>query len=86
MARIPIDLAAQLRQAIQGTGTSLNQIARASGLDTGRLSRFMRGERDLTLSATAKLCEYLGLEFCRGGEPLRPAAPGATQRRSKNAK
>jgi transcriptional regulator with XRE-family HTH domain len=53
----------QLRQAIRASGRSLTQLGRAAGLDSGRLSRFMRGERDLSLSATAKLCNVLGLRL-----------------------
>jgi transcriptional regulator with XRE-family HTH domain len=56
-------LVEQLREAIRKSGESLNQLGERSGLDSARLSRFMRGERDLTLSAAEKLCQALGLEL-----------------------
>lgn len=54
-------LTTQLRSAIERSGLSLNDIAKASGIDSGRLSRFMRGERDLTLSAADRICDALHL-------------------------
>jgi transcriptional regulator with XRE-family HTH domain len=57
----PPDLADQLRRAIGGCGMSLNQLAKATGVNKGQLSRFMRNERSLTLPAAAKLCAHLGL-------------------------
>jgi transcriptional regulator with XRE-family HTH domain len=59
-------LVEQLRQAIRSSGESLNQLGERSGLDSARLSRFMRGERDLTLSAAEKLCDVLGLHLAGG--------------------
>jgi transcriptional regulator with XRE-family HTH domain len=60
----PTDIQQQLRDAIQASGQSLNQLAQASGVDSGRLSRFMRGQRDLTLEGVSRLCQVLGLKFC----------------------
>jgi transcriptional regulator with XRE-family HTH domain len=57
------DLADQLRQAIAGCGMSLNQLAVATGLHKAQLSRFLRKERSLQLTAAAKLCAYLGLHL-----------------------
>jgi len=48
-------LTEQLRHAIRQSGLSLNEIARTSGVGADRLSRFMRGQRDLTLRAADKL-------------------------------
>jgi transcriptional regulator with XRE-family HTH domain len=56
-------LPARIRRAIQESGRSLNQLGQLAGLDHARLSRFVRGERDLTLSAAGRLCEVLGLEL-----------------------
>jgi transcriptional regulator with XRE-family HTH domain len=58
-------LVAKLRQAIQESGHSLNQLSAECGVDRGRLSRFMRGERDLTFAAAALLCEALGLDLVK---------------------
>lgn len=53
----------QLRQAIVDSGKTLGAIADESGVDRGRLSRFMRAERTLTLSAVDDLCRCLGLDL-----------------------
>jgi plasmid maintenance system antidote protein VapI len=50
-----------LRQAIRESGRTLKHLSEASGVDAGRLSRFVRGERDMYLSAADKLCRALGL-------------------------
>ena len=60
------DMAEILRQAIRECGESLNQLGDRAGLDSARLSRFMRGERDLTFEAAAKLCNALGLHLAGG--------------------
>ena len=57
----------QLKEAIRGSGQSLNQIGIASGVDASRLSRFMTGKRDLTLGAADKICRVLD---CSPGELL----------------
>jgi transcriptional regulator with XRE-family HTH domain len=51
----------QIREALGQTGRSLNQLSSQCGIDRGRLSRFLRGERDLTLTAASALCGTLGL-------------------------
>jgi transcriptional regulator with XRE-family HTH domain len=73
-----MDLAEQLREAVKASGRSLGQLARESGVDPSRLSRFLRGERDLTLEATGKLCGVLGLTFCPVEAP--PATPAKRKR------
>jgi transcriptional regulator with XRE-family HTH domain len=59
----PPDIQEQLRQAIAGCGKSLNDLARATGVHKAQLSRFLRGERTLTLKAAAKVCAHLGLRL-----------------------
>jgi len=61
--RKPPDLADQLRRAITGCGLSLNQLATATRVHKAQLSRFLRAERSLTLTAAAKVCAYLGLRL-----------------------
>ena len=56
----PPDLADQLRRAIGGCGMSLNQLAKATGVNKAQLSRFMRGERHLSLPAADNVCRALG--------------------------
>src|SRR6266851_6757745 len=46
------DLAEQLREAIRTSGQSLTQLGKGCGIDSARLSRFMRGERGLSFEAT----------------------------------
>jgi plasmid maintenance system antidote protein VapI len=53
----------QIRQAIAGCGLSLNQLAGATGVHQAQLSRFMRAERTLTLTAAARLCTHLRLRL-----------------------
>lgn len=72
-----IDIEQQLRDAISQSGRSLNQLGQAAGVDSGRLSRFMRGERGLTSQAVTQLCQALGLKLCPDeaapqAEPLEP--------------
>src|SRR5262249_55743808 len=51
----------QLHQVIHDSGKSLNQISEASGVDRGRISWFMRGEREINYTAFEHLCQALGL-------------------------
>lgn len=62
------DIVEQLRHAITDAGLSLAEIARRSGVDHTRLSRFMRNERTLTLSATAKVCKALELRLVKAAK------------------
>lgn len=63
MPRKPETVSETLRRAIIDSGESLMDIERATGVDSGRLSRFMRAERGLTLSAVDKLARHLGLRL-----------------------
>jgi DNA-binding phage protein len=54
----------QLRQAIRDSKLSLNELGRRTGVSQGQLSRFLRGDRTLTLPAAASVCDYFGLELC----------------------
>jgi transcriptional regulator with XRE-family HTH domain len=74
----------QLREAISNDGRSLNQLAKATGVDSGRLSRFMRGERDLNLDAACRICEVLGIQFVM--PPMPTGAPAEIPRRSRQLK
>jgi transcriptional regulator with XRE-family HTH domain len=57
------DVAEQLRRAIAGSGMSLNRLATATGVHQAQLSRFLRRERSLQLTAVVKLCNHLGLRL-----------------------
>jgi transcriptional regulator with XRE-family HTH domain len=62
-------LVEQLRDAIRRSGHSLNQLSQQCGVGRDRLSRFMRGERDLTLEAAEKVCRVLHFELSPYGPP-----------------
>jgi transcriptional regulator with XRE-family HTH domain len=61
------DVADQLRQAITVCGMSLNRLAKATGVHQAQLSRFLRRERSLQLTAVVKLCNHLGLRLTGPG-------------------
>lgn len=66
------DIERQLRRAIQGSPLTQYQLAKVSGIDKGILSRFIRGERTITLTTAARLAEALGMEL---GPAVRPKKP-----------
>jgi len=55
-------LAKQIRHAAKRYGTPY-ALARDSGVNSAVVGRFLKGERDVTLTTAAKLCEALGLEL-----------------------
>jgi plasmid maintenance system antidote protein VapI len=59
----------QLRAAVAGCGKTLGQIDRDTGIDTSALSRFVNGERGLSMEAIDKLGTYLGLELRQVRKP-----------------
>jgi transcriptional regulator with XRE-family HTH domain len=75
-------LSEQLRQAIRDDGRSLSELARRTGLDVPRLSRFVHGRRRLTLAAVDALAQELGAKLMwpvpkgpAAGEPPRGRKP-----------
>jgi transcriptional regulator with XRE-family HTH domain len=72
----------QLREAIRASGRSLNQLGKETGVGADRLSRFVRGQRDLVLSAAERVCRALGLGLASLDEP--PATEeGPKRKRNK---
>ena len=63
MARRRMDIEGQLQEAIRKAPMSLNELAAACGVDKGILSRFVRGERTITLTTAAKVATILGVEL-----------------------
>jgi transcriptional regulator with XRE-family HTH domain len=59
----------QLREAIRQDGRSLSQLGRDTGVDVARLSRFVRGERGLSLDAVDRIAAALRLRLTRGRTP-----------------
>lgn len=67
-----VKLSDQLRSAIETSGKSRYRISKETGLSEPTLSRFMSGERGLTLTAIDTLADYLDLSLTRGGKPFGP--------------
>lgn len=51
----------QLRRIVAESGMSLGQLSRATGIDKSALSRFVNGERGVSMQALDALGECLGL-------------------------
>ena len=70
----------QLRQAILGADVTRADLARASGVSEGILSRFVRGERTLRLDTAATLAAALGLSLTGGPtKPTKAKRPAPTK-------
>ena len=53
----------QLRKAIVDSGESQLAISEAIGINQGNLSKFLSGERGLSLDNFAELCSYFKLKL-----------------------
>ena len=60
------DLAAVIRRAIRDSGLTPYRVATDADVDRAAMTRFLHGQRGLTLDSASRICEVLGLE-------LRPA-------------
>jgi plasmid maintenance system antidote protein VapI len=69
-----LPLVDDLQQAIAESGLSLNRLGKQAGVSQAQLSRFVRGERTLTLPVAAKLCIFMGLRLAKANGP----GPGRT--------
>ena len=58
----------QLRRCVEQSGLSRYAISKATGIDQATLSRFMSGERGLTMKAFDKLADYFGWNLDEGKE------------------
>ena len=63
MAKKRVKLSDQVRRAVEASGLSQAQIARALGSHKATMSRFMRGERGLTLDVLDALANLLNLNL-----------------------
>lgn len=61
----------QLRQAIDDSGLSRYQIAKATGIDESALAKFYNGRRGLSMDALNALGEFLQLTIKLGRKPDR---------------
>jgi len=66
----------QLREFIRDSGLSLMELEKQTGVDHGRLSRFLRGQRDLTYAAGCRIWECLGLKLVRPEPPRKKPGKG----------
>lgn len=55
------DVVEQLRRAMRASEQTQVKIAEGSGVDQGTISKFLRGERGLSLESYAALCKYFRL-------------------------
>jgi transcriptional regulator with XRE-family HTH domain len=65
-------LSDELRQAVERSGLSRYSICQQTGIDQGSMSKFMAGERGLTLESIDKLAELLGLHIAADAGRRRP--------------
>ncbi len=63
----------QLRQEIKQSGMTLYAIANATGIQKSQMSRFMSGERGLSIEGITAICDLLGLELVqrKAGKPAK---------------
>ena len=59
----------QLRQAIEDSGLTRYQIAKATGIDESALAKFYNGHRGLSMQALNALGELLQLRITLGSKP-----------------
>lgn len=62
----PTLLTDQLRQAIDDSGLTRYQIAKATGIDESALAKFYNGHRGLSMGALNALGEFLQLRITLG--------------------
>jgi transcriptional regulator with XRE-family HTH domain len=60
-------LVEQLRTAIRESGLTLTELSERAGIALPLLTRFVKGERGLTLSSAEKVCTALNLGLARRG-------------------
>ena len=59
----------QLRQAIDDSGLTRYQLAKATGIDESALAKFYNGHRGLSMEALNALGEFLQLTITLGRKP-----------------
>ncbi len=66
----PVPIADALRAAIRDSNLSYNELARLAKADQGTISRFMLGQRDVTVAVAGRMCLVLGYGLTRVGPAL----------------
>ncbi len=59
-------LAEIIRATTKARGLTAYALARDSGVNSAVVGRFLKGERDVTLTTAEKMCRALGLELRPG--------------------
>ena len=66
-------LSDELRQAVEQSGLSRYSVWQQTGIDQGTMSKFMAGDRGLSIESIDKLADLLGLHICSAdAEQRRP--------------
>jgi len=65
-------LSDELRDAVEHSGLTRYAIWQATGIDQGTMSKFMAGNRGLSIESIDKLADLLGLHIVTDAEPARP--------------
>ena len=75
----------QLRAAIGNSGLTRYVIAKAAGIHQTQLSRFMIGQRGLSIEGIDKICELIGARLVVDRNAKRPAQrePNKPKRKGK---
>jgi transcriptional regulator with XRE-family HTH domain len=63
MTRAPEDIRRTIREALKTQGMSLNQLARASGIDVAHISRYVNSKKNTTLKGIDSMADALGLRI-----------------------
>ena len=86
MAKNMHNMADVIRRTISKQGWSLYGLALRTGVDSGRLSRFMTVSRDLTLGAAGRLVDALGLRLVEPSKSKGQSQRGTMSRGSTTAR
>lgn len=65
-------LSDELRDAVEQSGLTRYAIWQETGIDQGTMSKFMAGNRGLSIESIDKLADLLGLHIVIDAEPARP--------------
>lgn len=65
-------LSEELREAVERSGVTRYAIWQETGIDQGTLSKFMAGNRGLSIESIDKLADLLGLHIVTDAEQARP--------------
>jgi hypothetical protein len=73
-------LSHQLRAVVRGWGLSAYEVARRADIDVKVLSRFLAGDRGLTMATADRIAAAFGLKLGEALASRRPAKPAARRK------